>query len=259
VSLGFTALLAILRGSLMSKQAVHNGQTCTFAEQEHSYVVDGLFLTSATQFKSKFFPKFNTQQVAEVYAKRNNYPVDIVLERWKNLGDIGLAKGNAVHTYAECHFLNESYEIPDDYKQYQNSVDRALSMLQGYDFVDTEFIVFSTELGLAGQIDLLMKQDNIVYIFDWKTDKQILTKNGWGESALEPISHLDDCNFNQHSIQLNLYQRILETENYFPGCLFFKRLIHITEKKYQLFRVPTIDNEIDLMLEFEKCQKQKKY
>lgn len=236
------------------KKVIHNDQTCVFTESDHCYKVDGHRLKSVTTLKSEFFPKFETQKIAGDYAKRNGMPVSLVLSLWKKKGQVGLQKGNLLHRYAE-QLMNEEepVRIPQEYDGFRRSVDTAVRYIKkNHIFVASEQIVFSTELGLAGQIDLLLKTNNIVLIIDWKTDKQIMTQNDWDRYAYPPIEHLDDCNFNQYAIQLNLYEYLLREEEYFPSdTIYFKRVVHITEKQPVWYRIPTLKIETKQIIGFQ--------
>jgi len=226
----------------MIKTVSHDGVTCIFDSKDHTYKVSGQKLISVTQLKSKYFPEFETLKIAKGYAQRNGYEVEDVLHKWKVLGEKGAAKGNAIHKYCECILEGKDVELSSEFVQYQVALDIVLSQLKKvWQLVGTEFIVFSKDLQLAGQIDLLMRKDDIVYIVDWKTDKQINNKNNWGRKALPPIEYLDDCNFHQHTVQLNLYEHLLRTEKYFDDVIFFKRIIHVMPGKCIRYRVPTID------------------
>jgi len=232
------------------KTAIHNGKTCYFSEKEHSYTVGNEKLLSATQFKGGFFPEFEKEKVARKYAEKHGLTVEEVLADWEERGRIGRERGTLLHDYAESQFiLPGAVQVPEAYEPLKRSIDIAVARLnERYEFVAAELIVFSVELGLAGQIDLLMRGGHDILIWDWKTDKAIEQFNPW-RTAYPPIEHLSDCNFNEYSIQLNIYERIMREEKYYPeGTVYRRGLIHLTEDGPKWYRVGDMQTEVEDLL-----------
>jgi hypothetical protein len=76
----------------------------------------------------------------------------------------------------------------------------------------TELIMFDEEYSLAGSIDMLFKDKHgNILIYDWKRSKEFKYDNKW-QKGFGLLSHLDDCNINHYSLQLNMYRRILESK-----------------------------------------------
>lgn len=235
------------------KTAKHNGQTCYFSEKDHSYFVGDQKLLSVTQFKGGFFPEFEKEKVAKKYAEKNGLAVGEVLAVWDERGRIGREKGHVLHAYAEAQMVPfaDPVDVPGCWDGQKRSIDLAVARLtERYEFLNAEMIVFSTKLGLAGQIDLLMRNGLDCLIWDWKTDNKIEQFNPW-RNALSPIDHLTDCNFEEYSIQLNIYQKILTEEQYFPkGTKYRMGLCHLTENGPQWIKVDDMQSEIRSMLEW---------
>jgi len=232
------------------KTAEHNGQTCYFSEKDHKYFVGDQTLLSATQFKGGFFPEFEKEKVAKKYAKKHGLTVGEVLADWEERGQIGRERGTLIHEYAESQFiLPGAVQIPEAYEPLKRSVDIAVARLsERYEFVAAELIVFSVALGLAGQIDLLMRDGEDILIFDWKTDRAIEQFSPW-RTACPPIDHLSNCNFNEYSVQLGIYERIMREEKYYPeGTAYRRGLIHLTEDGPKWYRVPDMQTEIEDLL-----------
>jgi hypothetical protein len=236
------------------KTADHNGKTCYFSEKDHRYFVGDQTLLSATQFKGSFFPEFEKERVAKAYAKKHGLTVEAVLADWEERGRIGRERGTLIHDYAESQFiLPGAVQVPECWANLKNAVDIAVARLsERYEFLRAEMIVFSTALGLAGQIDLLMRDSETgdILIWDWKTDKAIEQDNPW-RKAYPPIDHLADCNFNEYGIQLNIYERIMKEERHFPpGTKFRRGLIHLTDAGPKWHRIPDMQGEVERMLEW---------
>jgi len=242
----------------MFKEVFHNGQKCTFDYDKHIYTVNGQNLTSGTTFIKQFFPEFDGPAIAEKIAPdRGTTPAELLAE-WKEKGDRASGEGHMVHSYAEWMFdPNSDPGLPP----YAIEADRvglltvqllkACDKLQEKYFepIEAEKIIFSPGLGVAGTIDLLMKDPaRRVIILDWKTNEELTTSNPF-QFGLPPVEDLEDANLNHYALQLSLYQYILEVENYFPAGQEYKRLIvHLTEDNHYLYSVKYLKDKIEDML-----------
>ena len=246
------------------KTATHNNLTCEFDSHYHRYTVKetGQVLTSGTTFIKRFFQKFDAPAVAkETAIKRGTTPEALIAE-WKEKGETRGHEGDLVHSYSEYVF-NEEIEFPP----YPIEADRvgfltvqmllALDKLyeKGFEPIEAEKIIFSPSLGVAGQIDLLLwayhKVDPLkkeLVILDWKTN-EILTLDNPFQNALPPIEHLEDANLIHHSLQLSLYQYILQIEDYYPEATEYKRLIiHLQEDCSKPYFAKYLEDEIEGMV-----------
>lgn len=245
----------------MLKKITHNNQTVIFNPQYHSYTMDGTGqkLTGVTTFIKQFFPKFDIEQVAiDVGLKRGVTPESLKLE-WKQKAQQASDDGDNVHEYSEFVFgdgehikpinnragllmvqlLNTSFELKD----------------KGYIPLETEKIIFSASLGLSGTIDLLMLKKealkgikNTILLIDFKTSETLTLYNPF-QNAFKPINHLEDANLTHYSLQLNLYEYILETEKYYSDDVVFKKIIiHLTETDYVPYVCKDMSDEITSML-----------
>lgn len=233
-----------------------SGQEITFNEEAHTYEANERTLISVTTFIENFFP-FDAEKVSKEYAKKNDLNQADVLAQWKKKGDDASAFGDVVHLYAERLFREKDLPTTDDLRmqKYFNIVNKTVvKLLKRFDFIDAEMIVFSESLGMAGTIDLLMRDraNGDVVIFDWKTNEEIKKENPW-QNALAPISHLMDCNWNQYQLQLNLYWRILYQEGYFPFNTHYRMaLIHLSEDGVGWHKVGDMSRSVGKMLEFKE-------
>jgi ATP-dependent exoDNAse (exonuclease V) beta subunit len=241
------------------------GKTLIFEEADHSYIIKetGQRLTSSTQFVHKFFPEFDR----EFHSKRKAIDYGItqeeVLETWAKIRDTAATFGSSVHNFAERYVRSEKgIDIPDGNEKFRNyciMVSDVLDWLKGvYTFVDAEKMLFSEKLGLSGTTDLLFRNKNTMLILDWKTSKEIQDKDifktwkdtmGLPSKAKPPIEHIEDCNFNHYSLQLNIYKRLLEEEKYYPDITDYKMyFIHFQDDLTKLHEVPDLSKDIDNMI-----------
>lgn len=242
----------------MIKTATHNGYTCIFDEDKHIYTVNGQRLISGTTFIKQFFPKFDGPAIAEKIAPdRGTTPAEL-LKEWKEKSERASQDGHMVHGYAEWMFDPNSgpglppYAIEADRVGFLTvQLLKACDKLQERNFepIEAEKIIFSPGLGVAGMIDLLMTdKDGQVILIDWKTSEELKLDNPF-QTCFLPISHLEDSNLIHYSLQLGLYQYILEVEEYFPNATGFQRLIiHLTENSNTPYKCKYLKDEIESIL-----------
>lgn len=230
-----------------------SGSDIIFIPEGHRYFLDGIPLTSVTTFVSKFFPKFDTEFVSEKYAQKYGLDQEKVKQDWKQEGEQATLLGDNCHEYADALINNKKLIKPLNKKEknYFNSINNYLKYLfiTGFEPFKTEYIIASRSLRIAGAVDLIFIKGNTIYIKDWKTNKAINTYNTF-QSALDPISHLDDCLFNKYSLQLNLYRCILETDKYFVGKEYDITIAHVTQEGVIELPVPDMSKELKKMLTF---------
>jgi len=236
----------------MIKTAIHNGLTCEFRKEDHIYTIKetGQVLTSGTTFIKQFLPKFDTPVIAQETAIKRGTTAKALIKEWKEAAD----EGDFVHSYAE--WIHNDVELPP-YPIEANRVGLLTCQLlkacdklreKGFEVIEPEKIIFSPMLGLAGQIDLLLRDPaGRIIILDWKTCKKLTLDNPF-QNCLEPIEHLEDANLNHYALQLSVYQYIFDVEKYFPAGQEYRRLIvHLTENDNKIYSCKFLEDEIEAM------------
>lgn len=164
--------------------------------------------------------------------------VEDILREWKEASEMG----TRLHTYGE-HLLNKvpSPTIPDSPKA--KWVPEIINYLfdNGYEVAITELLVYSIELKLAGQSDIILKKKNLggeydFMIYDWKFLKEPIKKKSYYNPKLRtykkmggPFKYLSDCNWVHYSIQLAIYQTLTGE----PEKVKEKVLVVVNEDKYE--------------------------
>lgn len=95
-----------------------------------------------------------------------------------------------------------------------------------------EHLIYLKSAGICGQADRVEIVEDCIDLYDYKTNKKIETegfknkKTGKTKKMLPPLSHLDDCNFNDYALQLSIYMYMMNKHNYNlqPGIM---RIDHI--------------------------------
>lgn len=111
-------------------------------------------------------------------------------------------KGSAIHAIRENNILNDtSKEYQIFSKQYKDCI------------FYPELLVYSHKYKIAGQIDLVFKYNNLnkYVIVDYKTNEKIEMDNKFNK-MLSPFDFLDDCSYNQYTLQLSGYKLLLQEE-----------------------------------------------
>lgn len=233
----------------------------------HKYFIGDRELISATKFIGRFKPEFQTQVIAEQYAKKRGLNVDDVIAQWDLKRDVSTVKGSALHNYAENWWNNKEFPydptiaikefghdiIRESYEKCEKIFrnfyeDSRINLIP----VKMELVVGDEDYGIGGMVDCLFfnKKSNKLEIWDYKTNKEISTKNDYGKTFNEPISHLDVCEINTYSLQLSLYKHIIQKNtNLEIGECY---LIWINEKNsnYKVFKCKDMEAEIKMMLEY---------
>lgn len=113
---------------------------------------------------------------------------------------------------------------------------------------------------LAGQIDLLIKDGNDIYIVDYKTNKKLETKSFFDSRTKKstmmkyPMSNLMDCNMMHYTLQLSTYAWMLQKIN--PDFVIKKLLLihydhqgNVTEHEVEYLK-----EDVEKMCKFFKKQ-----
>ena len=219
-------------------------------KETHEYKLAGqpdLMFTSVTTFVDHFFEGFDAQKVATKLI--NNYPkyagrtVESLIADWDAAADYG----TSVHEELERWIKNGI--DPSDIKAINGK-----DWLQHYKLksdidIISEVIVYSTELSIAGTVDILAKDNStgLYEIIDWKTSKKIeMVSYGQKMGTHEITKNIMDCNFYHYSLQLSLYRYILET---YYGLKIHNQLIaQLHEDGVNAHVAPYMKDEIIAML-----------
>ena len=116
-------------------------------------------------------------------------------------------------------------------------------------------------LNMAGQIDLLIKQGDDIYLLDYKTNvKGIDTKSYFDRKKKKsnrmhyPLARYDDCKYTHYTLQLSIYAWMLQRIN--PKWnIQLLRLIHIgKDDKETLYDLDYIKEDVDKLMKHYKKQ-----
>ena len=208
-------------------------------EPGHKYTLPNnpkIKFRSVTEIVGDFFEPFDKNAVAErlvsSHPKYRMMTVKDLISMWDAKRDFGTKIHNEIET---C--LNDS-NYPDKLDIYQFDVKTryALDWLKQFDLkydldIYPEIIVYSSEINIAGSIDVLLynKNTDSYAIIDWKTSNKIDKKSYNNKKGIHPITkELHDCKFVHYSFQLSFYRYILE--EYYGLNISNQLIAHITDK-----------------------------
>jgi ATP-dependent exoDNAse (exonuclease V) beta subunit len=237
-----------------------NNKKLKFKKKTHTYTYEGKELISVTTFISKFFPEFNAKEIARKLNKMRNtkwYKMGIrkILALWKEQA----SEGTKTHEEIEL-FLND----PNAYAKLPRLDKRAsqgIAYLHQYmkklnkPYIYSELKVFSTNIGLAGTIDLallhtLNNGELVIDLIDWKTsEKDLDVTHGVLDHPLFKDLGLPNSKLVRYSLQLNLYKVIIEAM--YPFKVNKMQIVHLLEDEVRAFDVKDVGDIVYNMLNYK--------
>jgi ATP-dependent DNA helicase PIF1 len=236
-----------------------------FRDEGHKYWIDNddTDLISSTTFIKKFFDNFDTDTVVSNIIKSEKYvdpnykyygmKDEEIKKLWNDNSKKAMSDGTKLHLDIE-HFYND-IDVKNnsvEYKQFLNFYEDH-KKLQIY---RTEWLIFCDILKITGSIDAVFIDDNNeLTICDWKRSKEISYKNFNNHTAPYPFDHLQDCNYSQYCMQLNLYRLIIETYYGFKVKEMFLIVMHPNNKSknYEKIMVPRLQKESEWLFDI-RCK-----
>lgn len=206
----------------------------TYRDSDHTYWHRGVRYLSATQVLDLFKNKFDTEGQAVASTDKYGASPEVWKERWDEIRDQSLVRGNAIHQLREEITLNRGVElhngkvlpVPNPALYGEQT-----PLIQLPDGVYTEQMVHSHRFGIAGRTDKIVLQTTGRYrtadVDDYKSNRIVrLHSFGWPikpQMMKYPLDHLEDCTIVHFSLQVSLYQFMLEDMGFMPGT---GRIIH---------------------------------
>ena len=153
----------------------------------------------------------------------NNKRAEII-QQWEDNKNKACERGTAIHLGKELEYykapehhvkffgLGGSFKCEKDH--YEMNLDKGIY---------PEYLVAKKtndgKLKIAGQIDLLIKDGNDIYIIDYKTNKKLDKQSYFNPSTKKhemmkyPLNNVMDCNMMHYTLQLSLYAYLLQIIN----------------------------------------------
>jgi hypothetical protein len=133
---------------------------------------------------------------------------------WEQLAwDMGIYWGTTLHGYGESLFNKWECRRLTWPRHFVEDLHKELT--SKYVLAKTELLVYSLELRMAGQVDLLMRNEDSTeyHILDYKFIKEPLERKSYYRFRYKmmsgPFSRLMDTNYSHYSIQLEIYRYLM--------------------------------------------------
>ena len=175
-------------------------------------------------WKSKKIPK-EYLEVHNILEEDLNKVQQDILDEWENINKKSCERGTKIHAQLENSFYSAGSNIT--LKKF--GIGGKFSCKKDYNELDMDYGIYpeyliyydnpKLDLHIAGQIDLLVKNGNDIFIIDHKTNKKIDLKGFYNNSTKSseklkyPLGTLDNCNFNVYQLQLSTYAWMLQKIN----------------------------------------------
>jgi ATP-dependent exoDNAse (exonuclease V) beta subunit len=243
-------------------------QRISFLEEPHLYLIDEKLvpgLLSVTTFVHTFFEHFDADLVIEkmmnskgwVNSKYYGKTADEIKAEWDKIRDEAADAGTKMHLAIEQYYnsqidptipLEQEPKVIDtvEYRHFEKFKKDHEHLVP----FKTEWRIFDEDLKLAGSIDMIFKDPNnegCIYIYDWKRSKEIKFQN-WFQKGLAPLEHLDDCNYNHYTLQLNVYRYIIEKNYGLKATELAIVVFHPNNDSYRKIPIKFKDLEIEQVM-----------
>jgi len=199
------------------------------------------FNSTTTVLHSLFAP-FEKEKIAERLVsnvpKYASYTAESLIAEWDQAG----IDGTTVHNELE-DYINDG-TLPVTLKGKQGLAWLNQFTKDKYNWY-SEVIIYSTEFGISGTIDLLVHDPikDIYTIIDWKTNKAIKKRAFGRKKGLHFITkHLPDSNYWHYALQLSMYRLILE--EIYGKTVKTQALVHLSEGDYTEYELPYLKEEV---------------
>jgi ATP-dependent exoDNAse (exonuclease V) beta subunit len=210
----------------------------SFDKETHTYYKGEKRLTGVTSFIFKYKQPFDSDKIAEKYAKKHKLNKEDVLKQWEEESLRSVTHGIAVHEIIENYCetgLIKLKNISDKEKVAIKFIDEIFKTKRLIP-VEVEKIVYNDVV--ASQIDCIAKNEKGEYfILDWKTNKSI-SKFSYNKFMLPPFNNIPDSNFYHYSLQLSIYKQLCTDYN-ITNCY----IIHFDNEDYNIIEIDFINVE----------------
>jgi hypothetical protein len=224
-----------------------------FYADNHSYVSsdpsENIQWISVTRLIHHFKEPFDTVKMAEACSKGKNpkynkMTPEEIIKLWESENKRAVNLGSWYHDQREkdvlaCNTITRrgvELQIIDPLMEGNVKIAPVQQLVQG---LYPEHFVYLKSVGICGQGDRVEVIGDVIDLYDYKTNKEIkkegfINKAGKSKKMLPPLSHLDDCNYNDYALQLSAYMYIMlkHNFNFKPGKM---QLDHVE------FEIDTVD------------------
>ena len=210
-------------------------------------------------WKSHKIPK-DFLEVYNIDEKELNKVQQDILDEWVKTNKEACERGTKIHSELE----NSFYKAGSNITLKKFGIGGKFICKKDYNDLDLEYGVYpeyliyydnpKLNLHIAGQIDLIVKNGNDIWIIDHKTNAKIDLKGFYNSSTRTtqklkyPLTSLDNCNFNVYQMQLSTYAWMLQKIN--PDFVIKDLILNHYDHngKNTLYHCTYLKDEVEKML-----------
>jgi len=243
----------------------------TYEEETHTYRDNkqSVFISATDLVKAHKQP-YDQNASAERYAKKNGKTAEHWIAIWEEKRIKSSERGNKFHQEKEeqikgrgiVKYNNQIVYIKNEHLCYEANPDlRALN-----NGLYSELLVWDVGFKIAGQLDICVIRNEgpirFVDIDDHKTNERIdlvsyqFKGSNNHKMMLHPISHLMDCHFTHHALQISIYAFMMERQGYSVGNLSFTH--YSEEASPVVYPIPYLKKEVLAILNHRRKNEYRK-
>mgnify|MGYP000845968767 FL=1 len=188
---------------------------------------------------------------------------ETIVEKWKQNGLEQAELGTMLHEQIENFYNKKKYDVQSKEFQYFLNFKEKYPKMIPY---RSEWRIFDEELLIAGTVDMVyQKENNELYMFDWKRSKKVVLPNGkpylsdpsgnFTQFASDQLSHLTNDSYYKYCLQQNIYKHILEKRYNVSISSMNLLILHPVYETYHMLKLPQMEQEVNYMLEMSKLLK----
>ena len=233
----------------MYKSIINKHQQIKLEPQSHTYTLTNsdINFSSVTEFINTFFVPFDEVKIANKLTQLKKYKhlsTQDILSDWEKRRN----RGTVVHKEIEDFLAMKKLSTLDLKSKQGIKFLQEKCMSNKNNLLFPEVKICSEQLRLAGTIDLMIynKEKNKIYLIDWKTNLKI-KRTGFKKGIKPPADIIDDCSFNRYTLQLSMYQYILE--EFYNAAVDGLYIIHLKDSEYHTLKCDFENTHITNMLQ----------
>lgn len=238
-----------------------------FFADDHHYEYKGKRVgISVTRLIEQYTNEFDSQEIAQKVANKENRDIQDVLAEWKYKNEFSKAKGSTSHEYAQSLWSGEKwiFDSFDNCPEYIDAINKIKKQAENfyidhkdiYELVSVEYIVGDKEADCASAIDMLLRNKitGELVLVDFKTNSYMTgyNKTAYKKPMKVPLQNLNDDAYNHYCIQLPIYKYWLEEKANLKVSDMF--IVYFSEniENYKIIEVPYLKKEVERILRDRK-------
>jgi len=169
-----------------------------------------------------------------------------IKQKWEVNANIAAEQGTKLHNDIE-NFYNGIFSVNTsiEWSFFQNFYNDH----RHFKPFRTEWTLWDEESQICGSVDMIfLNEDGTLTIYDWKRSKEIKLENRFQKGVHEYVQHLDSCNYEHYSLQLNLYKYLVEKKYGFTIKELAIVVFHPSNDNYKKYIVRDLQSIVENLI-----------